>query len=270
MLLLLAPQVRDPQITLGAGGPSAQYGAATQVPLTDIAYGAVARQKAHVMTHGRLQPLGTRSDVFLLTDGNARVLLIPGYGLPNEALNRMSSVRVEVRGITRPIVKKEFLGGKDVNLIEDPGLPPVPAPAPDLPEVSLTVLAVSETMDSQRGAGRAAPLEMVVQQVRNAAEEAGKSEVRVFGQFRGRNLFGDLPTSSQRRQDDWVLKDGEAALWVTGKAPRGKGWALNPAYKGDTSWWLEVDGRADVVDGVVYLRASRVELKRPPTPEPPE
>ena len=31
---------------------------------------------------------------------------------------------------------------------------------------------------------------------------------------------------SQRSASDWVLKEGDNALWVTGKAPKGKGWSL--------------------------------------------
>jgi hypothetical protein len=55
-----------------------------------------------------------------------------------------------------------------------------------------------------------------------AAAEAGDGRVvRVRGQFRGRNLFGDLPAESQRGRDHWVLADRGAALWVMGKAPRG-------------------------------------------------
>ncbi len=78
------------------------------------------------------------------------------------------------------------------------------------------------------------------------------------GQFRGRNLFGDLPEKSARNSQDWVLKDGDAAIWVTGKAPRGDGWKLDLEYKGDSKTWLEVTGKPEVMNGIVYLKASRV------------
>jgi hypothetical protein len=91
--------------------------------------------------------------------------------------------------------------------------------------------------------------------------------VRVVGLFRGRNLFGDLPADSQRNASDWVLKEDEQALWVTGKAPKGKGWSLDPAYKGDTVRWLAVEGKIEVVNGVAYLRASKVILTRDPHTE---
>jgi hypothetical protein len=64
-----------------------------------------------------------------------------------------------------------------------------------------------------------------------------------------------------------VLKEGDAAVWVTGKAPKGKGWSLDPAYKGDTVRWLAVEGKVEVVNGVAYLRASKVILARDPRAE---
>ena len=51
--------------------------------------------------------------------------------------------------------------------------------------------------------------------------------VTVRGQFRGENLFGDLPSASRRRSADWVIKDDVFAVWVTGKKPKGPGWSLD-------------------------------------------
>src|SRR5262245_48675525 len=51
--------------------------------------------------------------------------------------------------------------------------------------------------------------------------------VRVVGKFRGRNLYGDLPSKSERSSADWVIKDDLFAVWVTGKKPKGSGWALD-------------------------------------------
>ena len=45
--------------------------------------------------------------------------------------------------------------------------------------------------------------------------------VTVRGQFRGRNLFGDLPSASRQRSADWVLKDDVFAVWVSGKKAEG-------------------------------------------------
>jgi hypothetical protein len=64
------------------------------------------------------------------------------------------------------------------------------------------------------------------------------------------------------------LKGSDRAVWVTGKRPQGKGWALDPALVSDTRRWLEVEGRAEIVGQIVYIRASRVKLAAPPAAEP--
>lgn len=104
-----------------------------------------------------------------------------------------------------------------------------------------------------------------------AAAGAGDGRVvRVRGQFRGRNLFGDLPAESQRGRDHWVLADQGAALWVMGKAPRGEGWALDLDQPSAAARWLEVEGRVEARDGVLYLKAKGVALVGGPlaAPEP--
>lgn len=65
--------------------------------------------------------------------------------------------------------------------------------------------------------------------------------MRVAGQFRGRNLYGDLPARSHLDKDDWVIKDELFALWVTGRRPKGEGFSLDAGLKRDTNKWLEVE-----------------------------
>jgi hypothetical protein len=90
--------------------------------------------------------------------------------------------------------------------------------------------------------------------------------VRVRGQFRGQNLFGDLPSASRRHSADWVLKDELFAVWVTGKKSKGPGWRFDAGLKRDTGKWLEVVGRPSTVRGVVTIEASEVTLSKPRTP----
>ena len=45
--------------------------------------------------------------------------------------------------------------------------------------------------------------------------------VAVRGQFRGQNLFGDLPAASRKRGADWVIKEDLFAAWVTGPQAEG-------------------------------------------------
>ena len=90
--------------------------------------------------------------------------------------------------------------------------------------------------------------------------------VRVVGKFRGRNLYGDLPSRSQKARSDWVIKDDLFAAWITGKKPKGSGWELDPSLKRDTGKWILVVGRPETMAGVTYLRAIQVELTTAPTP----
>ena len=90
--------------------------------------------------------------------------------------------------------------------------------------------------------------------------------VRVVGQFRGANLYGDLPSASRRRSSDWVLKNDVFAVWVTGQKPRGSGWRLDPQLRRDTGKWLAVEGRVRTVNGIVYVDAQKVTLAKAPSP----
>ena len=89
-----------------------------------------------------------------------------------------------------------------------------------------------------------------------------KREVTVSGIFRGANLFADLPGESRRDPGDWVLRDGPFSIWVTGKTPKGRGFALDPRLRSDCSWRLEVKGTVKTVAGYVYLHAKSVALVR--------
>jgi hypothetical protein len=89
--------------------------------------------------------------------------------------------------------------------------------------------------------------------------------VRVVGQFRGRNLYGDLPAPPFRHRLDWVLKDERAAVWVTGRPPRGRDFKLDPDAQDDVRSWLEVVGRPVLRDDQVVLRAEKVALVPAPS-----
>jgi hypothetical protein len=84
--------------------------------------------------------------------------------------------------------------------------------------------------------------------------------VRVVGQFRGRNVYGDLPPATYRHRNDWVLKDDRTAVWITGRPPQGRDFKLDPNTQDDVRTWLEVVGRPVVRDGQVVLRAEKVEI----------
>jgi hypothetical protein len=93
--------------------------------------------------------------------------------------------------------------------------------------------------------------------------------VTVRGQFRGNNLFGDLPSASRQRSSDWVLKEDVFAVWVSGKKAKGQGWTLDPGLKRDTGKWLQVTGRILVRGAVVTIQATDVILSKPPSADAP-
>jgi Big-like domain-containing protein len=102
--------------------------------------------------------------------------------------------------------------------------------------------------------------------------------IRVVGKFRGRNLYGDLPVSTERTSADWVIKDDLYAVWITGRKPKGAGWELDASLKRDTGKWIEVIGKPETIRGVTYIKAVRVQITTPPSaradvkppPPPPE
>jgi hypothetical protein len=92
--------------------------------------------------------------------------------------------------------------------------------------------------------------------------------VTVLGQFRGENLFGDLPSASRRRSSDWVLKDDVYAVWVSGKKSKGPGWSLDPSLRRDSGKWLQVTGRVQLEGRVVTIEATDVVLSKAPSAHP--
>ncbi len=100
-------------------------------------------------------------------------------------------------------------------------------------------------------------------------------QVTVTGQFRGRNLYGDLPEAPGMARWEFVLRADGASIWVVGIRPRGRGFDLDPSARVDTSRWLEVSGIARHGKGLAWLEGKSVrEVAAPaaqpqPTPPPP-
>ena len=88
--------------------------------------------------------------------------------------------------------------------------------------------------------------------------------VTITGNFRGRNLFGDLPGAPGKSKYDFVLRGTEGALWVTDVRPRGQGFDLDINRRVDTDRWLEVTGTVVREKGLVSLKATRVSLSKAP------
>jgi len=103
--------------------------------------------------------------------------------------------------------------------------------------------------------------------VRSIALEPWKYEgqvVTIVGNFRGRNLFGDLPGAPGKSKYDFVLRGTEGALWVTDLRPKGQGFDFDINRRVDTDRWVEVSGTVEREKGLVSLKGTRVTLAKRP------
>jgi hypothetical protein len=127
-------------------------------------------------------------------------------------------------------------------------------------------LATADSVETGRAGGSS---------LQDLVNRKGPFEDRAFtvvGQFRGANLFSDLPAGSGATLADWVISDGPFSVWVTGKPPRGKGFSLHPGSPADCVYWLEIEGRPQRLGEVVVLKAGRIRFlgRSPKVPEGPE
>lgn len=96
-------------------------------------------------------------------------------------------------------------------------------------------------------------------------------KVSVVGNFRGRNLFGDLPGAPGASRYDFVIRGAEGAIWVTGQRPRGRGFDLDIDRRVDSDQWLEVSGTLVHERGLVRIDATQLAItKAPQVTEAPE
>ncbi|MBM3808680.1 MAG: hypothetical protein FJW22_10875 [Acidimicrobiia bacterium] len=89
--------------------------------------------------------------------------------------------------------------------------------------------------------------------------------VTITGQYRGRNLFGDLPEAPAQNRHQFVLRAGDAALWVMGVPSKGRDFTFDPSKRIDTGRWVKVQGTVRSAKGLTWLDGTRIELA--PTPE---
>jgi hypothetical protein len=90
------------------------------------------------------------------------------------------------------------------------------------------------------------------------------TEITLTGQFRGRNLYGEVAQAPGLSRWDFVLRLADAALWVTGTRPRGDGFDLNLNARLDTNKWLQVTGTVKTGGGLVWLESASLRQGEPP------
>jgi hypothetical protein len=89
-------------------------------------------------------------------------------------------------------------------------------------------------------------------------------QVSVVGEFRGRNLFGDLPSAPGKSRWDFVLRMVDSAVWVTDLRPRGRGFDLSVDARVDTGRWLQITGTVGQERGLVTLTGTTIATATPP------
>jgi hypothetical protein len=253
-LVLAAALPAAAQVTIdyGASRYKTLYGEPVRVSLWDLAQSPESYETRAVRTKGRLEPsfaAGAGGGRFVLRDFAVGVAVdavpVPEIGhLTAADVGRMLGSEVEVVGLFRSY-------GASGGAVTTVG--------------ALTFWELTGGEDERAKKVKPAEtyaLEVLVSQ----PDRRDGQRVRVVGQFRGANLFGDLPTRSRLRSEDWVLKDDVYAVWVTGRKPKGQGFNLDADLKRDTGKWLDVTGRISSRAGVVYIEAESVALTTAPSP----
>lgn len=90
-------------------------------------------------------------------------------------------------------------------------------------------------------------------------------KVTITGQFRGRNLFGELPEAPAQNRFQFVLRSSDAAVWVMGVQPKGRTFNFDPSKRIDTGRWVKVQGTVRTAKGLTWLEGTSIDLA--PTPE---
>lgn len=90
--------------------------------------------------------------------------------------------------------------------------------------------------------------------------------VTVTGRFRARNLFGDLPEAPGDTRDDFVLRSGDASIWIVGMEPKGDGFDFDVMARVDTNRWLQVTGVVGGSDHLATIEAERLAPAERPAP----
>jgi hypothetical protein len=91
-------------------------------------------------------------------------------------------------------------------------------------------------------------------------------KLTLVGQFRGRNLFGDLPEAPVQNRYSFVLRSSDAAVWVMGVQPKGRNFSFDPARRLDTGRWVKVSGTVKTAKGLTWIEGTTIELAPEPAP----
>lgn len=92
--------------------------------------------------------------------------------------------------------------------------------------------------------------------------------ITLTGNFRGRNLFGDLPDAPGKSRYDFVMRGAEGAVWIAGVRPRGKGFDLDVDRRMDTDKWVQITGAVTENRGLAIVMGKDITLAKTPATTP--
>lgn len=110
------------------------------------------------------------------------------------------------------------------------------------------------------------PAEPSIRALALAPDQYVGKGVTVTGRFRGANLYADLPQGAGTKgRWDFVLQSADAAIWVTGVRPRGRGFDYDIHSRVDTGRWLQVAGTVRREGPLAWIDATSIAAATPPT-----
>lgn len=227
--------------------------AASQGPVRRLATVAALREYPsyfhlqNVLLHGEFVESGTQ---IVLRGGERDVPVILKDSTTPSGL-------VEVRGQLVDVGRLEPGDARVAAYAQERNFDPWPRPGEEL------VLTVTNVITAQAEASPS---------VRALALQPWRFEgqkVMVVGQFRGRNLFGDLPSAPGKSRNDFVLRSADAAVWVTDLQPRGRGFVLSVDARVDTGRWLQVSGTVALTRGLTTIVGTTIAEAEVPEASPP-
>ena len=248
-----------------AGGLAAATGSAQSTQ--PVATSLVTIERYPTFFHGRtISLIGTPKEVagiWRLPISQSRTFVV----LPRDG--RLPDQEVEMRGVLFDVGQ---MPSDDSRLSAAGVRAIVEALSPDRWPARNTLFALTSATWANVPPAAASSVRTVV--LRPDAFE-GKT-VTLRGRFRAQNLYGDIPFWPRQSQWDFVLQSGDAAIWVTGRRPRGKGIDLDPTTRRGAGTWLEATGVIRYENGLARLDATELAASKPfddaeppPTAAPP-
>jgi hypothetical protein len=225
-----------------------------QAPARRVATVAALKQFAAfyhgkpVLVRGELKLAGDRTNLVTAED---TIPLLVQEGTPNEGTY---DVRGEALDIGRLTPGDPRLGGMDLTRL---GIDP----AERWPSQGQVVVVRATRFDKAEP-----PRAPSIRAIALDPQRYEGQRVTVAGEFRGRNLYGDLPQApADAAESRWefVIRSADAAIWVLGKRPRGRGFEFDVNSRIDTRRWLEVAGIVRHARGLAWMQADELREVEP-------